>query len=295
MKFLNYHHLLYFRSIATEGSIAKASKKMHVGQPALSAQLKSLEESIGEQLFERKNRRLYLTEAGHLALRYANQINDMGRELVESIQTKSFSENASIQIGALDSVPKQILLKLVKAAKQYEAEKVSVFEGAGDELFRMLDSHLLDIVITNYPRSIETSHHQFQAKSLGKFPIGVYGTTQFENLKKNFPQSLAGQPFILSTHHSQLRHDFDHYIEAQGLHIQVVAESQDTSLKKLMGIQGLGLIPLPDVVMKPLVDEGKLVRIGGLKNVFDEYWLMEGERLVENPVAKKLMSRFKVR
>ena len=295
MKFLNYHHLLYFRSIATEGSIAKASKKLMVGQPALSAQLKSLEESIGEQLFDRRNRKLYLTEAGQLALRYANQINDMGRELIESIQTKSFSENASIQIGALDSVPKQVLLKLVKSAKQYGADKVSVLEGAGDELFRMLDSHLLDIVITNYPRSIEASQSQFQAKSLGKFPIGVYGTPQYQALRKSFPQSLSGQPFILSTHHSQLRHDFDHYIEAQGLSIQVVAESQDTSLKKLMGIQGLGLIPLPEVVMKPLVDEGKLIRIGRLKNVFDEYWLIESERLIENPVAKKLMARFKVR
>lgn len=295
LKFLNYHHLLYFRSIATEGSIAKASQKLSVGQPALSAQLKSLEASIGERLFERKNRRLYLTDAGQLALRYANQINDLGRELVESIQTKSFSENASIQIGGLDSVPKQVLLKLVKASQQYGADKVSVFEGAGDELFRMLDSHLLDIVITNYPRSIETSQSHFQAKSLGKFPIGVYGTSQYLPLKKKFPESLANQPFILSTHHSQLRHDLDHFMDSQNIQIQVVAESQDTSLKKLMGLQGLGLIPLPEVVMKPLVDEGKLIHLGRLKNVFDEYWLIEGERLVENPVVKKLMSRFKVR
>ena len=294
MKWLNYHHLLYFKTIATEGSLAKASKKLNLGQPALSAQLKNLENALGEKLFERKNRRLFLTEQGELALRYANQINDLGQEFLESLQNKTFSEQASIQIGALDGVPKNILLKLVQTAKRFGADKVSIFEGAGDELFRLLDTHHLDIVITNFRRSIETSKTKFKTKSLGKFPISVYGVKSFLELKKNFPNSLQQQPFILSTHHSQLRHDFDHYMQAHKIQVRIVAETQDTSLKKLLGTTGIGMIPLPEVVMKPLVDEGKLERIGRLKNMFDEYWLIEGERLIENPVAKKLMERFRV-
>ncbi|MCB0407123.1 MAG: LysR family transcriptional regulator, partial [Bdellovibrionales bacterium] len=162
MKWLNYHHLLYFRTIASEGSLAKASKKLNLGQPALSAQLKNLENALGEKLFERKKRRLFLTEQGELALRYANQINDLGQELLESLQNKTFSEQASIQIGALDGVPKNILLKLVQTAKRFGADKVSIFEGTGDELFRLLDSHHLDIVITNFRRFIETSKTNFR-------------------------------------------------------------------------------------------------------------------------------------
>ena len=46
MKWLNYHHLIYFREIAKEGSISKASEKLLIGQPALSAQLKQLEEEL---------------------------------------------------------------------------------------------------------------------------------------------------------------------------------------------------------------------------------------------------------
>ncbi len=294
MKWLNYHHLLYFRTIATEGSLARASQKLNVGQPALSAQLKRLEESLGEQLFERRNRKLILTEQGELALRYANRINDMGEEFIESLQNKMFSEQASIQIGALDSVPKQILLKLVQAARRFGAGKVSIFEGSGDELFRLLDTHHLDIVITNYRRSVQ-SQRGFKARSLGKLPVGVYGTKAFLPLKKNFPTSLNEQPFILSTHHSQLRHDFNHFLQTNNIQIRVVAESQDTSLKKLLGADGIGLFPLAEVVMKPLlINEERLEHIGRLKNVFDEYWLIEGERLMENPVAKKLMDRFRI-
>ena len=293
MKWLNYHHLLYFRTIATEGSLAKASRVLNVGQPALSAQLKRLEESVGEKLFERRNRKLILTEQGELALRYANKINDMGQEFLESMQNKTYTETASIQIGALDSVPKQVLLRLVNAARRFGAGKVSIFEGSGDELFRLLDTHHLDIVITNFRRSVE-SQKDFKARSLGKFPVGVYGTKAFLPLKKNFPASLNQQPFILSTHHSQLRHDFDHFLQANDIQVRVVSESQDTSLKKLLGADGIGMFPLAEVVMKPLLAKGKLERIGRLKNVFDEYWLIEGQRLVENPVAKKLMDRFKI-
>lgn len=273
--------------------MAKASKVLNVGQPALSAQLKNLEAALGEKLFERRNRKLVLTEQGQLALRYANRINDMGQEFLESLQNKMFSEQASIQIGALDSVPKQILLRLVQAARRFGAGSVSIFEGSGDELFRLLDSHHLDIVITNFRRSVE-SQKDFKARSLGKLPVAVYGTQAFLPLKKNFPSSLNEQPFILSTHHSQLRHDFDHFLHANNIQVRVVAESQDTSLKKLLGADGMGMFPLAEVVMKSIVSSGKLERIGRLKNVFDEYWLIEGERLMENPVAKKLMDRFKI-
>ena len=56
MDWINYHHLLYFYTIAREGSIAKACKQLHLTQPTISAQLRALEESLGEQLFLRSGR-----------------------------------------------------------------------------------------------------------------------------------------------------------------------------------------------------------------------------------------------
>ena len=89
IKWLNYHHLLYFRTIATEGSISRASEKLSVGQSALSSQLKQLEESIGQQLFQRKGRSLELTEAGKVALEYAEEIFQKGEEFVQIFNNKS--------------------------------------------------------------------------------------------------------------------------------------------------------------------------------------------------------------
>ena len=74
MAWLNYHHLLYFWTVAREGSIARATKKLHLTQPTISAQVRALEESLGEQLFARGGRRLVLTEMGQVVYRYAEEI-----------------------------------------------------------------------------------------------------------------------------------------------------------------------------------------------------------------------------
>jgi LysR family transcriptional activator of nhaA len=66
--------LLYFKTIAEEGSVSLAAKKLRLGQPALSAQLKQLEGSLGVALFERQHKKLLITEHGKLALEYSQNI-----------------------------------------------------------------------------------------------------------------------------------------------------------------------------------------------------------------------------
>ena len=114
MKWLNYHHLYYFRTIAKEGSIARAARTLRLGQPTLSTQLKLLEDSLGRRLFERKNRALFLTEAGKICLEYADGIFRSGSELIQVLEDSSLSGRTDIKIGALDSVPKNLLVNLVR-------------------------------------------------------------------------------------------------------------------------------------------------------------------------------------
>ena len=81
MSFLNYHHLRYFRAIATEGTLTRAAERLNISQSAMSIQLRSLEESIGQSLFHRRNKALILTEAGRIALEYAESIFRAGDEM----------------------------------------------------------------------------------------------------------------------------------------------------------------------------------------------------------------------
>ena len=71
MNGLNYHHLLYFWTVVREGRISKAAEKLRLSQPTISAQIKILEDALGERLFQRQGRTLVLTDVGRVVDRYA--------------------------------------------------------------------------------------------------------------------------------------------------------------------------------------------------------------------------------
>ncbi len=186
---LNYHHLYYFRVIASEGSIAKAAQKLRLGQPTLSAQLKQLEDRIGIQLFDRQHKKLILTESGRIALEYATEIFKMGHEMVEVLHDRLIPERTHVQLGALDSILKHLIFRLVKAAYALGPCSVSILEGKDDELIRELSTHRIDLILTNHIPSIADGKHIY-SRLIAKLPVVVCAAPQFKSLKKGFPTSL---------------------------------------------------------------------------------------------------------
>ena len=96
---LNFHHLFYFWTVAREGSVTAASEKLLLSQATISAQIRELEASLGQKLFERSGRGLSLTEVGQTAYRYAGEIFALGRELVESLQGRSLARAVKVRIA----------------------------------------------------------------------------------------------------------------------------------------------------------------------------------------------------
>ena len=197
MQWLNYHHLFYFRIIATEGSIARAAEKLHIGQPTLSTQLKQLEDMIGKALFERRNRRLILTETGKAALNYANEIFRLGDELLEVLKDRTPENQTHLQIGALDSVPKRVLLEIALAAQKVTPCVVSILEGKGDELFRELRAHRIDLIVSNYPAQAQEGAQVF-SKSVAKLSVSVYGAAKIQRTKTGLSEFVERQTFCVS-------------------------------------------------------------------------------------------------
>lgn len=292
MSWLNFHHLLYFQTIANEGSIVSASKKLRLGQPTLSTQLKLLEESLHVKLFDRRNKKLILTEEGKVVLDYANQIFALGDELQEVIYDRSFSKRSHLQVGVMESLPKRLIHHLVRSA-QTDGKKctITVLEGNGDFLLREMSAHRLDLVFTNFPPQIGDGA-EFFPKLLASVPISVFGTSRFRHIKSNFPHSLQGQPFILPTLDSKLRHDLDHYFRINKIPINITIETQDTSVQKILGIEGMGLVPLPDFAGQELVKEKKLIKIGTLPDINEDFWIISGVRKIANPLAQQMMENF---
>ena len=91
---------------------------------------------------------------------------------------------------------------------------------------------------------------------------------------------------------SKLRHDLNHFFRINGICVDVIIETQDTSIQKLLGNEGMGLISLPDFAGRELVKEGKLIKFGSLKGVTEDFWLVSSPRKISNPVAETLMKDF---
>lgn len=288
---LNYHHLYYFKVIASEGSISKAAVKLSLGQPTLSMQLKQFEDFLGHQLFERRNRSLVLTEMGKMVLGYANEIFRLGGEMLETVQDRPTKKKLRLHIGALDSVPKVLVKNLMEKAYELGDCTISTYEGDGPQLMKELVDHHLDLVISNSAAPSLTDEMIF-TKSLAKMPLIVAGSPQYAHLRENFPQSLSEQPFILPTAHSRVRHEFEHYLADQVLHVDVVAEVQDTTLIKSLAMDNHGLMVVSEEAIHDLVRVGKLVKIGSLENYYEEIWLIAAQRKIQNPIAQALLKDF---
>lgn len=290
---INYHHLFYFKTIAEEGSVSKAAEKLHLGQPTLSAQLKQFEDTLGVQLFERQHKKLVLTEQGKVALDYSKNIFRMGSEMYEVLHDRLKPLRPSLHLGALDSVPKQIVLQLVKHAFRISPCQITLSEGKSDELTRELISHKMDLMVTNFLPS-GTDAKGLYPKSITKKNVAFYGAPKFKALRKGFPNSISGIPMIFPTYDSRIRQDLDHWAKLNKIELNIIIESQDISVKKLMAVSELGLIPTATHTVTGQMLRGELVEIGQLQGVYEELFLVTAQRKIENLIASKLRDSFVV-
>ena len=290
---INYHHLFYFKTIAEEGTVSKAAAKLRVGQPTLSAQLRQFEDAIGVQLFERQHKKLVLTEQGKVALDYSKNIFRMGSEMYEVLHDRLKPLKPSLHLGALDSIPKQRVLQLVKHAFRISPCQITLSEGKSDELIRELTSHSMDLMVTNFLPA-GTDGKGLYPKSITKKNVAFYGAPKFKTLRKGFPKSISGAPMVLPTYDSKLRQDLDHWAKLNKIELNIIIESQDISVKKLMAINELGLIPTATHTVTGQILRGELIEIGQLQGVYEELFLVTAQRKIENLIASKLRDTFTV-
>lgn len=293
MRWLNYQHLLYFKTIATEGGVAKAAQKLRLGQPTLSTQLRQLEDVLEVRLFERDKKRLVLTEAGRVALNYANEIFRLGDEFLEVLGGTQAVSRTLVRVGVIDTVAKHLTLRMIQKAKSLGDCTPAITEGNAEDLLVELRAHRLDLVLSNHqPATGGAAEGRVYAKRCARMPVVVCGGESFAKYRRNFPKSLEGAPFVMPSAHLRLRHEIDNYLKIRGIKVDVVAEVQDTSLQKLLGTHAMGLLPIARQAITELVEDHELKVMGELEDVYEELWLIAADRRIQNPIADRLIKDF---
>lgn len=139
--------LKYFLVVATERNISNAAKMLYVSQPALSKQLKNLEDELGVTLFKRGNRNITLTEDGVYFLTKAKEILSLVDTTVSNLTQENVT-GGEINIGAGESVQLENIFKIIgKMMEEYPNIKTNITSGNADEMLLKLDNGTLDFAI----------------------------------------------------------------------------------------------------------------------------------------------------
>lgn len=290
MNWLNYHHLFYFKQVVDYGSIAKASEKLKIGQPAISMQIKTLEDYLDKKLFERIHKKLVLTETGQIVYEYASQIFNLGNELLTTLNDRAYN-HIKIQIGIQSSVPKNLISKLTSYIYKHFNSVISIYDGTLDEVTLGVISHKLDIAVLNR-RPVITDKTILFSKRILSSPIVLAASKDFMHLK-NKPISAFGMvPMILPTAQSSIRHSIEHYFSQHNVEMNIVGEADDTIVQKNMAISGNGVIPILKEAIESYVKNKQLYILKEISEIQDEVWLVAGKRNIANPIGHKLITDF---
>ena len=286
MEWLNYHHLLYFWTVAREGTIARASEELRLAQPTISGQIRALEEQLGEKLFQRSGRNLVLTDIGRVVFAYADDIFATGRELMDTLKDRPTGRPVRLQVGVADEVTKIIAYRLLEPALRLpQPVHIVCRDGAPERLLADLATHALDLVIADAPISPAIKVKAF-SHPLGETAVTVFGVVKLAApRRKNFPRSLDGAPFLLPTIGKTLRRTLDHYFDQEQIRPRIVAELDDSALLTTFGQGGAGLFVAPTVLEKEVMRQFGVTVVGRLDEVRERYFAISVERRLKHPAV----------
>jgi LysR family transcriptional regulator, transcriptional activator of nhaA len=289
---LNYNQLYYFYQIADTGSIAAASRKVLISSPALSMQLKELEESLGAALFIRSGKKLILTDTGSIVYEYAKDIFKLGHELKDTIGDRGNErERPRIEIGCQDTIAKTLADELIAFLIEEKKCKVTLREGNREQLVELQKEFKLDLILTNSVPQIQNDYI-LETKLISREELIIVASPKLKLSKGSWPKNLSGAPFILPTFHSSTRQRIDSFFEGKKIAIDIVAEVEDKATEIDLALKGFGCMTVTKGSILPHLKAKTLVEIGALKGQYEEVWMILGKRKILNPLAIFAMKNF---
>jgi LysR family transcriptional activator of nhaA len=298
MASLNFGHLRYFHAIAHEKSLTLAAKKLHVSQSALSIQLKQLEAQLGHALFERVNRSLKLTEAGRMALAYADVIFQTGAELLSTLKLGQVASRRLVRVGSVATLSRNFQFAFLQPLLARDDVELVVRSGSERELLQQLHAHTIDLVLSNHPVRRD-SEHDWHAHLIGEQPVVLVGpkpdgakntrTKQSKRRPFAFPQALATTPIVLPGTGSEMRAGFDRLLVDAGITPRIAAEVDDMAMLRLFARRSPGLTLLPAVVVRDELLSGALEVRCEIAELKERFYAITPSRKFPNPLVKELL------
>lgn len=246
---MDLRQLEMFQAIVETGSFTAAGQKLYVSQSAISRQIKLLEEELGDQIFRRIHKKIYLTPTGEVLLQYSRKVfNDM-RMMISEISDLTHLRRGHLRIAGGMSVCTYLFPHLLKEYQQrYPNVQLTIATGINEEILRLLRANDADLALLSLP---------FNEDDLEIVPALTEEMVLV--MHKNHPlakkvevsfQDLSPHTFIHFERGSNTRKLIDEIFLEEDVHFPGIMELQNVEIMKPLVEIGLGIsmIPYPAVI-----------------------------------------------
>lgn len=268
---LNFHHLFYFWRVARTGHLTRTAQELHTSQSALSAQIRQLEDRLGEALFAREGRRLALTETGQMVLAYAENIFGLGQEMLGRLQGRTEGLER-LRVGGVSTLSRNYKENWIRPLLADPSVTLTLESGTLEYLLERLLQHQLDVVLANeaVPADAERPLH---CRFLGSQAISLMGPTAvWAGRTLRVPEDLDGLDVALPGPRHALRGQFDALCMAADVKPRVRAEVDDMAMLRLIARDSGWLAVLPEVVVQDELRTGALVAVGRFAGLEEHFY-----------------------
>ncbi|NDH60325.1 MAG: LysR family transcriptional regulator [Alphaproteobacteria bacterium] len=285
---LNYNHLRYFWAVAHDGNLTRAAGRMNLSQSALSVQIRKLEYQVGHPLFERVGKKLVLTEAGRIALDYADTVFKAGGELMSTLRGHPVASRQVLRVGALTTLSRNFQLEFVRPLVGRPDVELIVRSGNIRDLLAQLEAHAIDVVLANSaaPRDARSS---LRNHLLDEQPVSLVGRPRRGKRRFRFPGDLRTEPLLLPSLDSDIRVAFDRILELAGVRPTILAEVDDMAMLRLLAREREGVTLVPPIVVRDELEAGILIEHCRIPGVTESFYAIVKKRRFPNRLLSDVL------
>jgi len=288
---LNYHHLLYFAMVVEEGGLVPAADRLGVSHSTISEQLKKLESQLGVRLFERRGRRLQLTEDGSVVQDHARELFGIGAALIEAVEARRSGRTVLARVG-IDSVLAKLVVRQLLAPMLDElgdALHLRCVEDDREQLIAQLVARRLDVVLSD--ASSQMHSNVLRTRLLARSGIAFFAAPALaERLEGEFPHCLDEAPLLLPLAMTRLRRELERWMGEVRVRPRIVAEIEDSGLLKAFGQEGRGVFAMPSAVGAEVERQYEVRCVGTVESVESRVFALTTAVGETSPAVRSLLA-----
>lgn len=270
LKNATLRQLSALHAVARLGSVSRAAQEIHLTQPAVSIQLKLLEESAGTPLIEREGRGIRLTGAGQLMADYAARILDLWREAGDEMAAYRGVVSRRLRIGVVTTAEYLVPRMLVVFAREQPNVEVKLKVGNRDEIVRLLTTQEVDLVIMGRPpKDLKTVATPFARHTMAFVAAPSHPLMARKRLTLG---DIAREDLLVRERGSGTRTTLEQLFREAGLNLRIGSELSSNEAIKQMCAAGFGLAFMSQHICRHEIESGELTLLPVAGNPIEREW-----------------------